>query len=89
VDIGMLSRCVHLRDRQCVLGLCNKFPALTCCNRCPKYDGPSRGLGDVVAKVAKVTGADRVVKAVTGGDCGCGKRRAKLNRAVPFREGAD
>jgi len=43
----------------------------------------------VVAKVAQVTGVAAVVKRVAGEDCGCAGRRAALNRAVPFREGAD
>ena len=48
---------------------------------------PSRGLGDVVAKVTHWTGIDKAVKAVataTGTDCGCGKRQQKLNEAMPF-----
>ncbi len=46
---------------------------------------PSRGLGDVIAKVTHATGIDRLVKAVTGAKgCGCGKRQAALNSAVPF-----
>ena len=81
--------CEHLQDRQCALGLCNKYPAPTCCARCEHYRGPSRGLGDVVAKVAQATGVAAVAKAVAGDGCGCGKRRAALNRAVPFKEGAD
>ena len=84
-----LTPCRHLVERQCVLELCNKYPAATCCARCSSYDGPARGLGDVVAKVAQVTGVAATVKAVAGEGCGCGKRRAALNRAVPFREGAD
>ncbi len=48
---------------------------------------PARGLGDVVAKVTHATGIDRLVKAVTGKKgCGCSKRQAALNAAVPFRE---
>ena len=46
------------------------------------------GLGDVVAKVAKVTGAEALAKAYekrTGRDCGCGKRREALNRVWPGR----
>lgn len=81
--------CEHLKDRKCVLRLCNVYPAATCCRRCEQYRGPSRGLGDVVAKVAQATGVAAAVKAVAGDGCGCGKRRAALNRAVPFREGAD
>lgn len=51
---------------------------------------PSRGLGDTVAKVTHYTGVARVVKAVgriTGWPCGCAKRQAKLNRAVPYEKG--
>lgn len=52
------------------------------CRTCPHYDGPARGLGDVVHRVAEVTGVARVVKAV-GGDCGCQKRREALNQTFP------
>lgn len=49
----------------------------------------SRGLGDTVAKIAKKTGVDKlvkgVVKAVTGSsNCGCNKRRNILNTLVPY-----
>ncbi|HWE02452.1 MAG TPA: hypothetical protein VG326_08570 [Tepidisphaeraceae bacterium] len=49
---------------------------------------PPSGLGDVVASLAKRVGADRaaaVFHRLTGRDCGCRKRREKLNRLVPFR----
>ncbi len=50
---------------------------------------PSRGLGDVIAKVTHATGIDKVVKAVAGKKgCGCAKRQAALNAAVPFAEQA-
>jgi hypothetical protein len=65
------------------------MPSPGICARCDKYKGPARGLGDVVAKVAQVTGVAAVVKRVAGDGCGCAGRRAALNRAVPFREGAD
>lgn len=48
---------------------------------------PSRGLGDTIAKVTRATGIERAVKAVerlTGIPCGCERRRATLNRAVPY-----
>lgn len=48
-------------------------------------DMPSRGLGDVVAKITHATGIDRIVKAATGGGCGCKARQAALNAAVPFK----
>ena len=41
------------------------------------------GLGDIVAKVTKATGLDKVARAIsraTGKDCGCNKRRESLNR---------
>ena len=47
-----------------------------------------KGLGDMIEKVTKKTGVKWVVEKVaekTGKDCGCGKRRDKLNQAVPFR----
>ena len=56
------------------------------CASCAKYHGRSRGLGDVVHAVAKATGVAAVVEKVAGKDCGCGKRRAALNAAVPFTD---
>jgi len=52
----------------------------------------SRGLGDTVAKITRVTGIDRLAKAAAHAlgmpDCGCGKRQAKLNIAVPYKRPA-
>lgn len=46
----------------------------------------SKGLGDTVAKVTKVTGIEKAVKAVLGEDCGgCNKRREALNRLFPYK----
>jgi len=53
------------------------------CAACPKYAGPSRGLGDTVAKLAEATGiaaVARTVERVTGRPCGCAQRRAALNK---------
>jgi hypothetical protein len=47
----------------------------------------SRGLGDTIAKITHATGIDRVVKAVTGSDCGCAKRQQWLNEVVPYKHG--
>lgn len=44
----------------------------------------SRGLGDTIAKVTKVTGIDKLVKRFVKGDCGCNKRREQLNKLVPY-----
>jgi hypothetical protein len=49
----------------------------------PKLDG----LGDAVELVTKVTGIKAVTEVVskaTGRDCGCAKRKDKLNKLVPF-----
>ncbi len=51
----------------------------------PETPPPSmRGLGDLVERVAEKTGVKAVVEKVAGKDCGCGRRRDKLNKAVPF-----
>jgi hypothetical protein len=51
----------------------------------------SRGLGDTVEKVLdRATGgraqawAQKAAQAVGAKDCGCGKRKAALNRLVPY-----
>jgi hypothetical protein len=86
----MRLTCLHIRPGpRCVLELATPDCLPAACETCEHYRGPSRGLGDVVAKVAQATGVAAVVKAVAGEGCGCGQRRAALNRAVPFKEGAD
>ena len=60
-----------------------KTVSLTICEVCPWYTGPSRGLGDDIHKIARITGLDKaakVVEKVTGKPCGCAQRRARLNR---------
>ena len=50
------------------------------------------GLGAVVEAVTKATGVKSAVEAIakaTGKDCGCGRRRDKLNKLVPFRRDTD
>ena len=54
----------------------------------PRLDG----LGDVVEAVTKATGIKAATDAVaraTGKDCGCKRRRDKLNKLVPFRRDTD
>jgi hypothetical protein len=43
-------------------------------------------MGDIVHSVTRATGLDRVAKAVLGDDCGCAKRRAALNAALPLSD---
>ena len=52
----------------------------------PGLDPSAKGLGDVVAAVAEVTGVAavaRTVERVTGRPCGCAERRRALNEAFP------
>ena len=54
--------------------------------------GPIRGAGDLVEAVTKATGVKAAVEAVakaTGTDCGCGRRRDKLNELIPFKRADD
>tara|TARA_R110000824_G_scaffold5440_6_gene25152 strand:- start:12878 stop:13045 length:168 start_codon:yes stop_codon:yes gene_type:complete len=53
-----------------------------------KLKEKSRGFGDTVAKVTKLTGIKSVVDTVSkkmGKDCGCDKRRDTLNRIIPYK----
>ena len=47
----------------------------------------SKGLGDTIAKLTKVTGIKKVVDTVskvTKKPCNCGKRQDTLNRLFPY-----
>ena len=49
----------------------------------------SKGLGDTIAKLTHFTGIDklakRVAKAFGKEDCGCERRRDKLNKIIPYK----
>lgn len=45
----------------------------------------SKGLGDSIEKFTKATGIKKIVEAIPG-DCGCSKRRDKLNKAFPYKK---
>lgn len=45
----------------------------------------SRGLGDTVAKFTEATGVDKLVHFIAGEDCGCDKRKEKLNKLFPYK----
>lgn len=78
------GRCTHAL----ALPLYGERPSAGVCGICAHYDGPARGLGDVVERAARITGVKRVVKAVeaaTGRPCGCSERQASLNRRIPFK----
>ena len=45
-----------------------------------------KGLGDTIAKATEVTGIDKLAKFILGEDCGCDKRKDKLNELFPYRK---
>jgi len=49
----------------------------------------SKGLGDTVEKFTRATGIKKAVDAVSkavGKDCGCNKRKDKLNKMFPYKK---
>ena len=50
----------------------------------------SKGLGDSIAKITEATGLDKaannVAKAMGKSDCGCNRRREKLNQLFPYKK---
>jgi len=46
----------------------------------------SKGLGDTIEKITEVTGIKKVVEEVSGKDCGCNKRKDKLNKMFPYKK---
>ena len=73
----------------CLVGHFDGEPTEEDCAGCDFYAGPPRGLGDRIARVTQATGIDRVFEAtsgVTGRDCGCAKRRKKLNEQFPAKD---
>jgi len=49
----------------------------------------SKGLGDTIAKVTNTLGIDKIAESVAQAmgkeDCGCNKRRQKLNDLFPYK----
>jgi len=46
----------------------------------------SKGLGDSIEKITKATGIKKVVDKIAGKkDCGCNKRKEKLNKMFPYK----
>tara|TARA_R110000824_G_scaffold121726_1_gene278037 strand:- start:386 stop:607 length:222 start_codon:yes stop_codon:yes gene_type:complete len=44
-----------------------------------------RGLGDTIEEVFKKTGISYIAKKALGDDCGCNKRKKKLNKMFPYK----
>jgi hypothetical protein len=51
----------------------------------------SEGLGDTIAKITNTLGLDKLAEQVAQSmgkeDCGCNKRRRKLNDLFPYKRG--
>lgn len=84
-----MSRCAYKMGTGCSLGQFGGMPTDDDCATCSMYAGPDRGLGDKVHRAAVRVGADKIAgtfERLTGRDCGCGRRRAKLNRLSPNKD---
>ena len=81
-----MSDCFFYEDGVCKLGLYGGSPTEQECAECDHYSGEDRGLGDKVHSVMRSTGVASIVKKVKPRGCGCGKRRAALNRMYPTTE---
>jgi hypothetical protein len=46
----------------------------------------SEGLGDTIEKITEATGIKKAVKFIAGEDCGCDKRKEKLNELFPYKK---
>ena len=77
--------CSFWKEERCALGLYGGAPSPGTCRRCDRYEGPPRGLGDVVHTVAEATGVAAVVR-LTVGECeGCRRRRREWNGELVIR----
>ena len=45
----------------------------------------SKGLGDSIEKITKLTGIKSLTNKITKGGCGCNKRKAWLNKQFPYK----
>ena len=55
----------------------------------PDIPSESRGLGDTVAKITKVTGIKKAVDTVfeaINRDCGCREKQSTLNKLFPYKK---
>ncbi len=46
----------------------------------------AKGLGDTIEQITKATGIKHVVERIVGDDCGCEKRKEKLNKLIPYKK---
>lgn len=79
------SECFHSFGDECQHPEVGGAATPSKCAECRNYAGRMRGFGDIVAAVTKVTGLDAIASRVSK-DCGCGRRRAALNAALPLTD---
>lgn len=85
-----MSDCFFYKEGRCALMLFDGSPGEEDCASCMKYSGKPRGLGDTVHKTLSSVGIPQVVtKLQRQKDCGCGKRRAALNKLFPSKDKTD
>ena len=83
-----MSNCKHRIGPFCHLGYFDGRPSSQDCFGCDSYSGRSRGMGDRLAKFFKLLRIERVFllwSKKSGKPCGCKKRQARLNRAMPTK----
>lgn len=76
--------CKHHDGYVCSLGLYGGRPSPGVCRQCSSYEGPPRGLGDVIDTGLQKTGVKKVVRKIVGDCGGCEKRRQWLNENLPL-----
>ena len=58
-----------------------------------KITGPSKGLGDSIAKITHFFGIDKLAEKVANllgkKDCGCERRKDQLNNIIPYKNKQD
>ena len=47
-----------------------------------------KGLGDTIERITTATGISKIVKVITK-ECGCKKRKDKLNQIFPYQKGLE
>jgi hypothetical protein len=46
----------------------------------------NKGFGDTVKTITDFTGITKIVKGISGGNCGCDKRQEWLNNKIPYKK---
>lgn len=93
VDKREMVKCIHWRDCNVNNGGCcaiNKYskPSIAVCLRiCDENFERPQGFGDTIARtIERVTRGRIKPKKDKDGDCGCDKRRKKLNKLIPYKQ---